>query len=116
MALSYYKSKDYTSALHIFEGIENPDDPELLYYYGGACEALNLFGRALELYAKIDKGNYESLAREQILGINLKRPFSLDDLEDEEVKALAKDAPTQKDYPNAGAIILLDDDRFEIKR
>jgi len=112
LTLSYYKTESYLSSLSIFEEIEDTIDPEILYCYGRTCEMLNLFDRALEVYSKINDIDYLPLVKERIFEINLEQGLTRP--EDREIKILVKNAPTQQDFPNAGAVILLNDEQFKI--
>lgn len=115
LALSYYKNGNYTNALAIFESNENASDDEFLYFYGKTCEKQNLFDRAIEIYKQIKKTKYKELAEKRIDYINAKtRVLTVDDITDPYIRSLIKNAPGQAEYPNAGAIVLLDDETFSI--
>ncbi|MCX5711928.1 MAG: hypothetical protein NTY47_02510, partial [Candidatus Omnitrophica bacterium] len=61
LAISYFRNADYAAALEIFNGSETQDE-ESLYYWGLTCEKLNLFDKALSVYAKIKSPAYQPLA------------------------------------------------------
>ena len=115
LALSYYKTGNYTHALVIFDKNENSTDQEFLYYYGQTCEKKSLFDKAIRIYNQIKEGKYLSLAENRILLINARmRLVTVDDIKDPYLRNLIKTSPGSAEYPNAGAIVLLDDERLEI--
>ncbi|MFQ5835257.1 MAG: CDC27 family protein [bacterium] len=52
LALSYYKTGNYTPALVIFDKNQNSTDQEFLYCYGQTCEKKSLFDKAIKIYGK----------------------------------------------------------------
>ena len=115
LALSHFIQGDYTEALAIFDKWEEPKDYEFLYFYGQTCEKQNLFDQAIKVYGKITGGEYKLLASRRIAAINAQIGVSkVDEIEDKFIRDLIVNAPGQEDYPNAGAIILLDNGKFEI--
>ena len=115
LALSHFIQGDYTEALAIFDKWEKPKDDEFLYFYGQTCEKQNLFDQAIKVYRKITGGEYKLLAARRIETINAQIGISrVDEIEDKFIRDLIVNAPGQEDYPNAGAIILLDNGKFEI--
>jgi len=115
LALSYYKTGNYTRALVIFDKNENSTDQEFLYYYGQTCEKKSLFDKAVRAYSQIKEGKYLSLAEKRILLINAGMKLAtVDDIEDPYLRNLIKTSPGSAEYPNAGAIVLLDDYQLEI--
>jgi tetratricopeptide (TPR) repeat protein len=115
LALSYYKTGNYTRALVIFDKNENSTDQEFLYYYGQTCEKKSLFDKAVRAYSQIKEGKYLSLAEKRILLIDAGTKLAtVDDIEDPYLKNLIKTSPDSAEYPNAGAIVLLDDEWLEI--
>jgi len=115
LALSYYKNGDYINALTVFEKNENSKDGEFLYFYGKTCEKQNLFERAIKVYEQIEEMKYKELAEKHINYINAKtKVLTVDDITDPYIKNLIKNTPGKAEYPNAGAIILLDDETFRV--
>ena len=115
LALSHFMQGDYTQALAIFDKFEESKDNEFLFFYGKTCEKQNLFDQAIKVYKRITEKDYKLLASERITTINAQIGVArVDEIENRFVRNLIKNAPGQKEYPNAGAIILLDDERFEI--
>jgi len=115
LALSHFMQGDYTQALAIFDKFEESKDNEFLFFYGKTCEKQNLFDQAIKVYKRITEKDYKLLASERITTINAQIGVArVDEIENRFVRNLIKNAPGQEEYPNAGAIILLDDEKFEI--
>jgi transglutaminase-like putative cysteine protease/tetratricopeptide (TPR) repeat protein len=115
LALSHFMQGDYTEALAIFDKYEESKDDEFLYFYGRTCEKQNLFDQAIKVYTKTTGKNYKLLASERMTAINAQIGVArVDEIEDRFIRNLIKNAPGQEEYLNAGAIILLDDEKFEI--
>lgn len=107
LALSYYKNADYTEALSLFEKIGEVGDDDYLYAYAMTCEKHNLYMNALKLYQKIQVSSLASVAKERIQKINaLMEKTDVDNL-DPSIRELVKNAPSEEDFPEAGAVILL---------
>jgi len=113
LAVSYYRTGDFTDALGIFNKQEVRQD-EALYYYGLTCEKLNLFDKALDIYKKIKAPQFFPLAAERIK--NIERQINLKNIKDidPEVARLIAGSPGQKEYPQAGALVLSCDEKVEI--
>lgn len=110
LAFSYYKNGDYTDALVIFEKNKDSENEEFLYVYGRTCERQNLFNQAIEVYERIRGIEYGKLAQERVAYISAQtRVLTVEDIADPYIRDLIKSAPGQAKYPNAGAIILLDE-------
>jgi transglutaminase-like putative cysteine protease/tetratricopeptide (TPR) repeat protein len=115
LALSYFMQGDYTQALAIFDKFEESKDDEFLFFYGKTCEKQNLFDQAVKVYGKITGEEYKLLASQRIKAINAQiGVVKADEIKDRFIRNLIKNAPGQEEYPDAGAIILLDDEKFEI--
>jgi len=115
LALSHFMRGDYTEALAVFDRFEESGDDEFLYFYGQTCEKQNLFDQAIKIYEKISGKEYKTLASQRITAINAQVGVAkVDEIEDDLVRGLIENAPGQEEYPNAGAIILLDEQKFEI--
>jgi len=113
MAASYYQLGDYRGALEIFNK-ENVTEDEYLYYFGLTAEKLNLFDKALELYKKIKSGNFLQRAQEQINTIEKQARAGFIDEVDPAAYKVIQEAPRGEDYPQAGALILLCDEKIRI--
>ena len=112
-ALALYKINDFTEARDVFRKINNPDS-ETLYYHGRVCEQLNLYDQALEIYHQIYEQPYKNRAKDRIqLITRLGENLYLEDLSTQ-LQEIIKKAPSQGRYPNAGALILLCDEKIEI--
>ena len=61
LAISYYRSGNFTDALEVFNREEIPDE-ECLYYHGLTCEKLNLFDQALSIYKKLKTEEFAAAA------------------------------------------------------
>ena len=112
-ALALYKTNDFTEAKDAFKKIKNPD-AETLYYYAKACEKLNLYDQALDLYGQVDQGPFKAHAQKHIQliarsGENLNLEDLLPGLQE-----IIKTAPTGEKYPNAGALILFCDEKIKL--
>lgn len=113
LAVSYFKSGSFTDALEAFGKEDNLDD-EGAYYYGLTCERLNLFDKALESYKKIKSPGYLSLASARINSIEKKINLTLIKDLDPAAHKIITQAPSAKEFPQAGALILSSDERIEI--
>lgn len=116
LAFSYYKNGDYTDALVIFEKNKDSENEEFLYVYGRTCERQNLFDQAIKVYERIRGIEYGELAQERVTYISAQtRVLTVEDIADPYIRNLIKSAPGQAEYPNAGAIILLNDKTVRIQ-
>ncbi|MCM8789748.1 MAG: DUF3857 domain-containing protein, partial [Candidatus Omnitrophica bacterium] len=112
-AISYFKLGDFTQGLEEFSKNDIPDD-EYLYYYGLNCEKLNLFDKALELYAKIKSDNFKQLALSRANSIEKEdKGVNIKDIEPE-VYEIIENAPSEELYPQAGALVLKCDEKIEV--
>lgn len=114
-AICLYRAGRYTDALGIFERMNEFKDDEYFYYYALTCEEHNLHTKALELYKKIENDPFLSKANAHVKSINaLKEKTTLQGL-DKEIQSLISSAPSQEDFPQAGAVILLSREKIKIK-
>ena len=112
LALSSYRSGDFREALDIFNKISQPDE-ETLDYLGETCERLNLFTQAVKAYEKIkstDFKNKAALKIEEIQRISEEIDIRK---EDPKVAEIIFSAPDAKLYPQAGALVLLSDEKIK---
>ncbi|MCX5696720.1 MAG: DUF3857 domain-containing protein [Candidatus Omnitrophica bacterium] len=120
LALSYFRSGDFTAASEVFSKEEFFDD-EYLYYYGLTCEKLNLFDSALKVYAKVKGKEFLAKVRQRMeiidrsgslpagqAGLPLIQDIAPD------VYGMLKKAPAAQEYPQAGGLILYCDENVEI--
>ncbi|MHC2994139.1 MAG: DUF3857 domain-containing protein [Candidatus Atribacteria bacterium] len=115
LVFSYFKNGDYTDALAIFEKNKDSEDEEFLYLYGRTCEKQNLFYQAIEVYQRIKEVEYRKLAEERISYINAQtKVLTVEDITDPYIRDLIKTSPGQAEYPDAGAIVLLNEETFRI--
>ncbi|MDD5618771.1 MAG: DUF3857 domain-containing protein, partial [Candidatus Omnitrophica bacterium] len=111
LATAYFKNLQFSDALAQFDKLGKLSDAEYLYYYGQTLEEHNLYDKALAIYSLIPKkSDYYVKARERINAINL----SSDTLFSQDLREIVKNAPSQKDYPDAGAVVLLADEEFQV--
>jgi len=123
LGIAYFKEGRLTDALLRLEKAQklNPDDSELLFYLARTYEEKKLFDEALTPYNRIillgeDKSLSEA-AKERIKHINQERAgLTVEGIEDEEVKKLVLTSPGVEEYPEAGAIILLNEHEYLIKK
>jgi hypothetical protein len=113
LAISYYHLGDFTDALEVFRNNEILDD-EYQYYYGLTCEKLNLFDQALNMYKKITTKEFHSLALTRINIID--KQVTLAHIKDisPQINKILAEAPSQDQYPQAGALILYCDEKVKI--
>ena len=115
LAFSYFKNGDYTDALAIFEKNKDSEDEEFLYLYGMTCEKQSLFYQAIEIYQRIKGVECRTLAEERISYINAQtRVSTVEDITDPYIRDLIKTSPGQAEYPDAGAIVLFNEETFRI--
>lgn len=114
LAMANYRLGNFTDALEVFNKAQIPDE-EYLYYYGLTCEKLNLFDKALDIYKKITLSGFASLALERT-NIIEKQTISSAHIKDvnPDVNNILTAAPSPKQYPQAGALILFCDEKIEI--
>jgi len=113
LAISYYRLGNFTDALEVFDKNDIPDD-EYLYYHGLACEKLNLYDQALEIYAKIKGKKFSDIAARHIEEIEKGGAGGhIKDINPEINKILSA-APDAKNYPQAGVLILACDEKIEV--
>lgn len=113
LAISYYRLGNFTDAYEVFS--KNALlDAQSQYYYGLTAEKLNLFDQALDIYKKIKEKNFASLALARINLIE-KQANALEIKEiDPKVYQIIATSPSEDKYPQAGALILLAEEKIEI--
>jgi transglutaminase-like putative cysteine protease len=111
--IAYYRLGNFTEALDLFSRDNIPDD-ESRYYHGLTCEKLNLFDKALEIYRRIKTGQF---AKEAAVRIGLIEKVSVSNkirqISPQTAEIIEK-APAAQNYPQAGAQILLCDEKIRI--
>ncbi|MDP3143449.1 MAG: DUF3857 domain-containing protein, partial [Candidatus Omnitrophota bacterium] len=111
LAISYYKLGNYTDALEIFNKLGRQEDGQFRYFYGMTCERLNLHDQAKKIYAEIKTAPFSDLAQRRLLDIDSQL---LAVSQDPEIIKLLKESPTEDEYPQAGAVIILADEGIRI--
>ena len=113
LAIALYRSGDYTAALEACSQQGLKDD-EFKYYEGLTCEKLNLFDRSIKAYRDIHGASYAPKARQRLAIIEKEvNPGHIGDI-DPAVASILKQCPASGAYPQAGALILLSDEKTEI--
>ncbi|HDN85139.1 MAG TPA: DUF3857 domain-containing protein [Candidatus Aerophobetes bacterium] len=123
LGLAYFGSYQLTEAMENLERAQkiNPADTDVLFSLAQVYEHKQLFDEALNCYQKIislskTKG-MAKIARERIKEIKQKRgALTVADIKDPEIKKLILTSPGAKDYPEAGAIILLNEHEYLVKK
>jgi hypothetical protein len=113
LALSFYHSGNFTDAFEIFNREKIKDD-EYLYYFGLTCERLNLFDRAVKAYKEIKGNAFRAKAALRIEEIERREGLSNIKDADPKIARILANAPDAKLYPQAGALILLANEKIEI--
>jgi hypothetical protein len=114
LGIVLYQQGNFTQALEVLKNEQNPDD-ESLYYYGLSCEKLNLFDQALKAYAGIKDKALKIKADERVHVISREaKPLNIKEI-DPEIAQIVEVSPGQEAYPQAGALVLLCDEKIEIK-
>ncbi|MBN2831103.1 MAG: DUF3857 domain-containing protein [Candidatus Omnitrophica bacterium] len=113
LALSFYRTGNFTDALEIFNREEISDD-EYYYYFGLTCERLNLFDQALKVYKKIKGKEFKPKAILRIEEIEKKNVFVNIKNEDPRIAKIISRAPDSRTYPQAGALVLMAKENIEI--
>jgi len=113
LAISFYHLGNFSDALEIFDKYEISDD-EYLFYHGLTCEKLNLFDKALEVYNKAKGEIFKTKSKERMNIIEKQAGYlHIEDM-DAETNRMIANAPALEQYPQAGALILLCDEKIEI--
>lgn len=113
LAISLYHSANFTDALAVFNSGKFSDD-ESRYYFALTCEKLNLYDQALKEYQLIQGAQYAKLAAERIEAIEKKTASVNIQNVAPDVYQVIKNAPDEQKYPQAGALILLCDEKIRV--
>ncbi|MDD5595656.1 MAG: DUF3857 domain-containing protein [Candidatus Omnitrophica bacterium] len=113
LAIAYYRMANFTEALDIFSKDGFLDD-ECRYYYGLTAEKLNLFDQALSVYKKTTTGKFKSLALERVDLIEKQANLIKINQISPQTSQLIAQSPTEKEYPQAGGIVLLADENITV--
>ncbi|MCU0651327.1 MAG: DUF3857 domain-containing protein [Candidatus Omnitrophica bacterium] len=114
LAIAYYHLGNFIDASDAFRKNLSLDN-ESHYYYGLTAEELNLFDSALDSYRKIKSGEFSRQALERINSIEKQaNPLAIKDISPQTYEIIAS-SPSEAEYPQAGALILLSDEKIEIK-
>ena len=113
LATAYYQLGNFVDSLEIFERYPL-GDAEYAYYHGLVSEKLNLYDRALAVYRRIEEGDFHDKSRERIEFIERRAgTHRIEDM-DPQVSQMIAEAPSQEQYPQAGALILYCDEEIEV--
>jgi len=113
LAISHYRLGNLTDALEIFNRQESTDE-EYLFYQGLTCEKLNLFDQALKAYAKVKDKKFGPQARARIEAIERgEKSLNIGEI-DPAIAGIISASGSQEEFPQAGALILLCDEKVEV--
>jgi len=116
-ALANFFLGNLTEALYNFEKIkekaQQTHDNEVLFYLAKTQEKKNLFEEAIETFKRIKTPPFLKEAKGEIERLKQKVPGKLEEL-GTEIEKIVKKAPSQEDHPQAGAVILLEREFFEV--
>ncbi|MEW6074973.1 MAG: DUF3857 domain-containing protein [Candidatus Omnitrophota bacterium] len=113
LGIAYYRAGDFADALEVF-GKQEPSDDEYRYYYGLASEKLNLFDQAIALYRTVASWEFLPLASERLSLIEKEAKGAHIQDKDQGIAQLLQNAPPAEKYPQAGALVLLSDEKIEV--
>ncbi len=123
LGLCHFRLQRFAESLRYLEEARklNSKDGEVLYFMGRLYEEENFAEEAKECFGKaIDASPRSSWAREAKTHLqalqNGDAGATVSQIEDDEVRHLITEAPGQEDYPDAGAIVLLDQGKLIIHR
>ncbi len=114
MAEAYYRQKDYTSAMAIWDRLKDKmiekGDWRAIYLYAKTQEALNLYPKASQLFSIIPvSSSYYNLAQKELTYIDQRADQrSLSKLFSDDIVKKIKQASSQN-YPQASAVIIKSD-------
>jgi tetratricopeptide (TPR) repeat protein len=113
LAISFYHLGNFSDALEIFDKYKIPDE-EYLFYQGLTCEKLNLFDKALEVYNKVKGEIFKTKSKERMDIIEKQAGGRhIKDI-DAQINRIIANAAGQELYPQAGALILLCEEKIEV--
>jgi len=122
LGLAYFRSGRLTQALENLEKARalKPDDVEVIFSLAEIYEEKKLFEEALDSYKKIISlsGTEElsRIAQERMEIIQQEREgLTIAKIEDPEIREMILTSPGAEDYPEAGAIILLNEHEYIVK-
>lgn len=113
LAISYYRAGNFVDAMEVSSKNDFLTD-QGRYYYGLTAEKLNLFDQALSIYNKIKSKEFLPLALARIELIEKQANLlKIQDLSPE-VNKIISTSQTLKEFPQAGALILLSDEKIKV--
>ncbi len=113
LAIASYRLSDFAGAAEQFSK-NPPQDDEARYYQSLVMEKLNLFDQALAIYRTIKDEPFNIQALERINSIEKQAsPLKIQEI-DRDIYDLIKNSPSEEAYPQAGALILLADEKIEV--
>jgi hypothetical protein len=123
LGLCHFRLQRFAESLPYLEEARklNSKDGEVLYFMGRLYEEENFAEEAKECFSMVmrvsPRTSWAERARDR-LGMlqNGGTGATVSQIEDEEVRHLITEAPGQEDYPDAGAIVLLDQGKLVIHR
>jgi tetratricopeptide (TPR) repeat protein len=119
LGIAYEKNNDLQQALFILKRCRkiNEQDPEIEFHLGSVNEKQYLFDEAIKHFQNVidlePKGILAERAHERLAIIDSHSSRkTYESIADEEVKNLVRTAPGSKEYPDAGAVVLLDEEVY----
>jgi len=123
LGISYFKLGRLTEALEKLEKAKdiNPDDAEILFTLAQIYENKKLFDEAIDSYQKVisldEKEGFSQIAKIRIDAIKQEREgLTIESIKDPEIKKLILTSPRAEDFPEAGAVILLNEREYIVKK
>jgi len=123
LGISYFKLGRLTEALEKLEKAKdiNPDDAEILFTLAQIYENKKLFDEAIDSYQKVislnEKEGFSQIAKIRIDAIKQEREgLTIENIKDLEIKKLILTSPRAEDFPEAGAVILLNEREYIVKK
>ncbi|MCU0666334.1 MAG: DUF3857 domain-containing protein [Candidatus Omnitrophica bacterium] len=115
LGIAYFNRGNFVDALDTFAKVVSPDD-QANYYHGLTAEKLNLFDQATSFYQKIKAGRFLLEARLRISEIEKQgRGLKISQISPEIAKLIQRH-PALENYPEAGTLVLLCDERVRITK
>jgi len=122
LGIAYFRDGRFTEALRELEKARDlkPDDVEVAFYLAQIYEDKKLFDEALNSYQKVvllsSNKMLSEKAKQRIEDIQQKREgITVESIKSPEIKELILNSPGSRDYPEAGAIILLNEHEYIVQ-
>lgn len=123
LALAYFKAGEFNQSLFGWEKLHQlePENQEVEFHLGLLKEKKDLYEDALEHYRRVitlaPEDKWAKAAQKRLDVIEaFGGVVTLDGITDDEVRQIIKNAPGAEAYPNAGAIVLLDEVTYSVHK